>query len=132
MAHPLVYIHFPGTARQALEFYQGIFGGELSLNTFAQFGRDDGPADAVAHGMLTGTVELAGADAVGEDRPFQAEGLMLSLLGTAPGETLRTWFDQLADGGDVVDPLQVRPWGATDGQVVDRFGVRWLVGFEDA
>jgi len=131
MAHPLVYIHFPGTARLALEFYQGIFGGELSLNTFAQFGRDDGPADAVAHGMLTGTVELAGADAAGEDRPFQAEGLMLSLLGTAPAETLRTWFDQLAGGGDVVDPLQVRPWGATDGQVVDRFGVRWLVGFED-
>ena len=131
MAHPLVYIHFPGTARQALEFYQGIFGGELSLNTFAQFGRDDGPAEAIAHGMLMGTVELAGADAAGEERPLRAEGLMLSLLGTAPGETLRTWFDQLSDGGDVVDPLQARPWGATDGQVVDRFGVRWLVGFED-
>jgi len=131
MAHPLVYIHFPGTARQALEFYQSIFGGELNLNTFAQFGRDDGPADAIAHGMLMGTVELAGADAAGEERPLRAEGLMLSLLGTAPGETLREWFEQLSDGGRVVDPLEVRPWGATDGQVVDRYGVRWLVGFED-
>jgi PhnB protein len=31
-----------------------------------------------------------------------------------------------------VDALQARPWGASDGQVIDRYGVRWLIGFEDA
>ncbi|MDP5228720.1 MULTISPECIES: VOC family protein [Arthrobacter] len=131
MAHPLVYIHFPGTARQALEFYQRVFGGELQLNTFAEFGRDDGPGDSIAHGMLSGLVELGGADAAGEDRPLRSEGLMLSLLGTAPAEKLTAWFGQLAEHGRVVEPLEVRPWGATDGQVVDRFGVHWLVGFEN-
>ena len=55
---------------------------------------------------------------------------MLSLLGTAEPATLRTWFDGLADGGEVLDDLQRRPWGASDGQVVDRFGLRWLIGFE--
>jgi len=131
MAHPLVYIHFPGTARQALEFYQGVFGGELQLNTFAEFGRDDGPGDSIAHGTLSGLVELGGADASSGDRSLRTEGLMLSLLGTAPAETLKFWFEQLALNGRVVDPLTLRPWGGTDGQVVDRFGVHWLVGFEE-
>jgi PhnB protein len=57
---------------------------------------------------------------------------MFSLLGTTSAATLRAWFAKLAEGGTILDELQERPWGATDGQVVDRYGVRWLVGFEDA
>ena len=56
------YLSFPGTAREALTFYQGVFGGELVLNTLADFGREDGPADAIAHGMLQGPVELFASD----------------------------------------------------------------------
>ncbi len=56
---------------------------------------------------------------------------MLSLLGTAEPATLRRWFAGLAaDGGTVVDDLQERPWGASDGQVIDRYGLHWLIGFE--
>ena len=55
---------------------------------------------------------------------------MLSLLGTAPPPALREWYSKLAEGGVVVDPLQRRPWGATDGQVVDRYGLHWLIGYE--
>ena len=55
---------------------------------------------------------------------------MLALLGTAGPATLRTWFARLAEGGRVVDDLQTRPWGASDGQVIDRYGLRWLIGFE--
>jgi PhnB protein len=45
---------------------------------------------------------------------------------------LRGWFARLSEGGSVVEALEERPWGASDGQVVDRFGVHWLIGFEDA
>ena len=31
------YISFRGTAREAMEFYQSVFGGELTLSTFADF-----------------------------------------------------------------------------------------------
>jgi PhnB protein len=55
---------------------------------------------------------------------------MLSLLGTADPATLRTWFSGLSEGGRVVDDLQTRPWGASDGQVIDRCGLHWLIGFE--
>jgi PhnB protein len=125
------YLHFPGTASEALAFYQEVFGGELILNTFGEFGRDDGPADAIAHGILRGPVSLCAADAGGGEEPFRSAGLMFSLLGTTSAAELRAWFDALAEGGTIREELQVRPWGASDGQVMDRYGVPWLVGFED-
>jgi PhnB protein len=125
------YIHFPGTAREALSFYAEVFGGEVELYSFAEFTRADGPADAIAHGYLVDApVALYAADVAGEDVAFRAQGLMLSLLGTADATTLRGWFARLADGGTVVEDLQERPWGAFDGQVIDRYGVPWLIGFE--
>lgn len=132
MTAPTPYLHLPGTAREALAFYAGVFGGDARLFTFAEFNRDDGPADAIAHGqLLDGPVQLCASDVAGDERAFESRGLMLSLLGTADPTTLRTWFERLSEGGTVVDDLQVRPWGASDGQVVDRYGLHWLIGFED-
>ncbi len=131
MADPEPYVLFPGTAREALTFYGDVFGCAVQLHTFAEFNRADGPADAIAHGGLTGgPVALAGADVSGDERPVRSEGLMLALLGTADPPTLRTWFSRLSEGGRVVDDLQKRPWGASDGQVIDRYGLHWLIGFE--
>jgi PhnB protein len=127
-----LYIAFPGTAREALSFYADVFGGRTQVHTFLEFGRSDGPDDAVAHGFLVDTpVALNASDVAGDEPPFSAQGLMLSLLGTADAATLREWFARLAEHGKVLDDLQERPWGAVDGQVVDRYGVHWLIGFED-
>jgi PhnB protein len=129
---PTPYLHFPGTARQALTFYGGVFGCSVHLHTFEEFKRTDGSAEAIAHGYLTeGPVRLFGSDAAGGEPPFRCEGMMFSLLGIADPSTLRDWFSRLSEGGRVVDALQARSWGASDGQVVDRFGVHWLIGFED-
>jgi PhnB protein len=131
MTAPTPYLHLPGTAREALTFYAAVFGCGVELHTLADFNRTDGPPDAVAHGYLVdGPVELFASDASGEERPFSAEGLLFSLLGTADPATLRGWFVGLSDGGRVIDDLQRRPWGASDGRFVDRFGLHWLVGFE--
>lgn len=131
MTDPKPYIHFPGSAREALTFYGDVFGCAVYLHTFAEFNRTDGPSDAIAHGGLTeGPVALFGADVAGDERPLRCEGLTLSLLGTADPSTLRAWFARLSEGGRVVDDLQKRPWGASDGQVIDRYGLHWLIGFE--
>jgi PhnB protein len=127
---PLVYLSFPGTAREALGFYADVFGGELSLHTYEDFGRSDGPPDAIAHGVLDGVVAVAGADAATGEKVVKPQGFMLSLLGAADPEVLHEWFDKLAVGGRVVDPLAPKPWGASDGQVVDRHGLHWLIGYE--
>ena len=132
MTAPQLYVNFPGTAREALEFYAQIFGGELSLYTYAEFSRTDGPANAIAHGVLSGMVSLGGSDAADGEKTVAMEGAMLSLLGTADPEVLHEWFDKLADGGRILDPLAPKPWGASDGQVIDRHGLHWLIGYEPA
>jgi len=131
MTDPTPYLLLPGTARKALTFYGQVFGSKVQLHTFADFGRTDGPADAIAHGYLEdGPVVLFAADVAGDEPSFRCEGMMLSLLGTASPSTLRGWFADLSEGGRVVDDLQRRPWGASDGQVIDRYGLHWLIGFE--
>lgn len=130
MTAPTLYLWFPGTATAALNFYQSVFGGEVETFTFEQFGRTDGPPNAMAHGQLTGTVTLYATDAApGEETPTMT-GASLALLGTAEPKVLAQWFEKLSDQADVFDPLQERPWGATDGQLKDKYGVRWLIGWE--
>lgn len=124
------YLLFPGDARSALETYLRIFGGELELHTYGEFGRDDGLSDAIAHGSLHGPVELFAADAEPGAEPLQLRGILFSLLGADEPAVLERWFAELAEGGTVVDPLQKRPWGDHDGQVTDRFGITWLIGYE--
>ncbi|HEV7203490.1 MAG TPA: VOC family protein [Jatrophihabitans sp.] len=127
------YLLLPGTAREALTFYGDVFGCAVNLHTLAEFGRTDGPADAIAHGYLSdGPVTVFAADVTGDETPLRVDGLMFSLLGTSDPAALHEWFARLADGGTVLDDLQIRPWGATDGQVVDRYGLRWLIGYEPA
>lgn len=129
MTAPTPYLHFPGTAREALTFYHSIFGGELQINTYGDFARDDGPADAVAHGMLQGPVTLFAADAAAGEPVVQLQGVLFALLGTAEPTVLQQWFSALSEGGAIVDPLQRRAWGDHDGQVADRYGVTWLIGY---
>ncbi|MDD7963037.1 VOC family protein [Microbacterium thalli] len=131
MPAPVPYIHFAGHAAEALTFYRSVFGGELQLHTFADFGREDGAPTLIAHGELRGPVDVFGADATATDEPVSVSGLMLALLGAADADTSRRWFDALAELGTVVDPLQRRAWGDHDGQVRDAWGITWLVGFSE-
>ena len=59
MTAPMIYVSFPGTAREALGFYCDVFGGEVALYTKGEFGSSDGPPDHIAHGVLNGVVSLA-------------------------------------------------------------------------
>lgn len=126
--YPTPYLLLPGTAREALTFYAGVFGGEVQLFTRAQMSGDSD--EAVGHGELAGPVHLFAADAASGEAPVRVEGLMLALLGAADPDTLRGWFAALADDGTVLDDLQRRPWGDWDGQVRDAYGVTWLIGFQ--
>ena len=131
MSDPTPYLRLPGTARDALTFYAEVFGCSVELHTYSDFSRSDGPADYIAHGQLTGgPVALFATDVPEGEVSPQGQGMMLALLGTATPEVLRGWFARLGEGGHVVDQLQARDWGASDGQVVDRFGIHWLIGFE--
>lgn len=124
------YLFFPGNAAEALNFYQSVFGGELVLYTYADAQRSDGPADAIGHGMLQGAVELFAADAAGDEDAVHIVGASFALLGTAEPAVLHEWFAKLSEGGTALGQLQQRLWGDFDGQVTDRYGIRWLIGYQ--
>ncbi|MET3905201.1 VOC family protein [Paenarthrobacter sp. 4246] len=131
MTTQTLYLWFPGNAAEALRFYHETFGGELTLHTFEEFGRTDGPPAAIAHGELSGPVNLYATDTSDGEESVSMTGVSIALLGTADASTLTQWFATIAQGGgSVLDPLQKRSWGAYDGQIIDRFGVRWLIGYE--
>src|SRR6218665_3534600 len=106
MAGLTPYVLFPGNAEEALEFYRGVFGGRLRLHRYAEFGRSDGPADAIAHGVLDGPVRFYGSDAGADEDAAQLTGVFFSLLGASDPETLHRWFGGLAAGGRVLQPLE--------------------------
>ncbi len=123
------YISFPGTARDAMRFYEGVFGGTLALNTFGEFGADDAAtADKIMHGMLetAGGFTLMGADLPPGMEHHPGNTIAVSLSGDDAGE-LRGYWDALSDGGTVTLPLERQMWGDEFGMCVDRFGVAWMV-----
>lgn len=119
------YISFSGNARQAMEFYQSIFGGELAVSTFADQRVPDAPADGVMHAQLTvdGKTLVMGSDGMDQ---ANLSGFSLSLSGSN-AEELRGYFKKLSDGGQITKPLAKESWGDEFGMLQDKFGVAWMV-----
>ncbi len=124
------YLGFRDTARQAMEFYQSIFGGELTLSTFADFHASENPAeqDLIMHGMLVtdAGLTLMGADTPSSMKYTPGDNYSVSLSGDDEAE-LRRYWDGLSAGGNVTMPLSPAPWGDSFGMCADKFGVNWLV-----
>jgi PhnB protein len=123
------YLNFNGTARQALEFYKSVFGGTLTLSTFAEMGAPNSPdADRIMHGQL-GTdagYTIMAADTTTGMEPQSISGFSVSLSGD-DGDALRGYWEKLSARGTTTMPLQKQSWGDEFGMCVDEFGVPWLV-----
>jgi PhnB protein len=124
------YLNFNGNARQALEFYTSVFGGDLSMNTFASFGNDGPDGERIMHGMLQTDAgySIMAAD-VTSDMTYEAPaGFTVSLSGDADSASdLRRYFEKLAASGTITMPLQKQVWGDEFGMCVDGYGIPWLV-----
>jgi PhnB protein len=123
------YLSFRGNARQAMEFYQGVFGGTLRLNTFGEFNPEAGPiADQIMHGMLetTSGYTIMGADTPPEMAHNPGDNITVSLSGDDSVE-LRGYWEKLSASGKVSVPLEKQMWGDEFGACVDRFGIPWMV-----
>jgi PhnB protein len=123
------YIAFTGDAKQAMEFYQSVFGGELTMSTFGEFGTPDAAiADQIMHAMLeTG----AGYTLMASDTPpgmtrTPGDNITISLSGD-DGQALHGYWEKLSSDGTVSVPLEKQMWGDEFGQCTDRFGVNWMV-----
>jgi len=124
------YVSFRDTAREAMEFYKSVFGGELTVSTFGDFQASDDPdeQDKVMHSQLTtpGGLVLMAADTPNSMEYTPGTSISISLSGDDEPE-LTGYYEKLADGGTVTEPLAKAPWGDSFGMCVDRFGINWLV-----
>ena len=124
------YLNFRGQAREAMTFYQSVFGGQLDVMTFADMGGMGVPESESGQVMHSALSVSDSVQLMGSDVPSHMEGDFpngqISLSGD-DDETLRGWFEKLSDGGQVTMPLEKAPWGDSFGQLTDRYGVSWLV-----
>lgn len=123
------YISLRDTAREAGRFYQSVFGGELSVMTFAE-GMPTGDASLdqlVMHSQLTapnGFVMMV-ADTPPSMEVGAGGNISISLSGTDEAELTGYWT-ALSASGTVTVPLERAPWGDQFGVCLDRFGVAWM------
>ncbi|AQP49039.1 hypothetical protein BW730_17595 [Tessaracoccus aquimaris] len=123
------YLALDGTCRQAMEFYQSVLGGDLSVMTFgeAQGGAEFPGSDRVMHSSLTtddGMVIFA-SDTM-EGMP-QTQGDTVAVSISGDDDRLAGFFAKLSEGGQPVVPFEKQMWGDVYGMVRDQFGVLWHV-----
>jgi PhnB protein len=133
LAH--IYVHFPGTAEEALRYYETVFGTRIvAMQTFgdAPFVKD-APESAkrkIMHAQLpiTETVHLMASDVVEGFTPKGTFGTNFKVVVVAKDkEEADRAFEALSNGGKVTMPIGNAPWGPYFGMCVDRFGVGWMV-----
>jgi PhnB protein len=128
------YLSFKDNAREAMEFYKDVFGGELNVSTFGEYGGSDEagapPDDGVMHSQL---VTPSGFTLMGADTPPGMEfipgtNIAISLSGGPDeAEELRGYWAKLSMDGTVGVALEKQMWGDEFGMVVDKFGIGWMV-----
>ena len=121
------YLHFRGTAREAMEFYRSVLGGALSMMTFGQYGMEGQQADQIMHAQLETSSgdTLMGSD-IPDGMPFPEGSWTVSLSGDE-ADVLRGWWEGLGDGATIETALKKQMWGDEFGQLRDRYGVTWIV-----
>src|SRR3954451_16436662 len=126
------YVNFQGKAREAMEFYHSVLGGELYLQTQDEQGtpRPAGPGDSIAYSQL----DAAGALIIGVDGhpnyPAAVGENMAVALGGTDRERLSEIFNKLAEVGQLKMPLRKQPSGAEVGWLADRFGINWMMSID--
>jgi len=140
------HLNFRGTAKHALEFYRDVFGGELTMATYGDFGMPaDAPgADKIVFGQLDNAAgfRVMAYDIPGEDLADSAQTagtthrdngatltdrtFFLSLRGGSLDEVSGYW-ESLLEGATIVEPLAASAWSPGFGMLTDQFGVTWVL-----
>ena len=131
------YISFGGKTAEAMDYYKSVFGGEANV----QLAKDGPMADKtpedrkndVFHADLTTAAgfHILGSDMMSGDEVLKNNVISLALMPDSE-EQLQEYFDKLSNGGKVVWPVRESEWGSTYAQVVDKYGVQWMLNFDKA
>jgi len=123
------YLNFRGNARGAMKFYQSVFGGELTMQTFGDAKMAETPTekDLIVHAVLkSGPITIMASDTHPSMKLTVGNNVHMSISG-GDRAGLTKMFNELAKGGKVDMPLAKQFWGDAYGQVTDKFGVHWML-----
>lgn len=141
----VTHLNFHGNARQALEFYHSVFGGNLVIATYADFGapKDMPNADQVVWGQVAAA---SGFQVMAYDVPSLEQSsrttipstrrengmtitdapFFISLRGESVSEIEALW-EKLSERATIIEPIAQSPWAQLFGMLTDCFGVTWVV-----
>ena len=128
------YLTFNGNCREAMEFYKECLGGTLVLQTIGESPMADKMPqqmkDCILHATLTKeTLILMGSDMVGEKGLIKGNAVSLC-LNCSSEEEIKTCYANLSKSGEATHPLETTFWGATFGDLTDKYGNHWLLNYE--
>ena len=129
--HVAPHLNFRGEARQALQFYQSVFGGDLVIVTYKDLGQVDEPADAdkVIWGQVAAEngFKVMAFDATTRV-PFERgqNSFYIAARFTTADEAQNCW-EKLRSDASIRHDLGPAPWSPVYGMLQDRFGIVWVV-----
>lgn len=124
------YLNFNGKCREAMLFYQQCLGGELMMQKVSESPMAiQLPSHAFANilhsTLVNNNLTLMGSDMMGANL---VKGNEVTLcLNCSDNEEITTFFTKLSSGGEVRTPLHQTFWGATYGELTDKFGMHWML-----
>jgi PhnB protein len=128
------YLGFRDNTREAMQFYETVFGGKIELHTFKELHASSDPSEdeLIMHSMIEAG---NGITFMAADTPKRMEykpgtNVSMSLSGDNDDE-LTGYFDKLSVGGKVTMPLAQASWGDKFGMVTDKFGIQWLINISE-
>ena len=142
MATVNIYLTFDGNCEEAFKFYQSVFGGQIPyMGRFKDMPPDEesqvkpGEENRIMHMSLPISKEtiLMGSDTGGEWASGYSQGNNFSISITADSkEEANKLFKGLSAGGKVTMPLSKTFWSECFGMLTDKFGINWMVSFDEA
>lgn len=133
-----VYLNFPGTAKEAFEYYETVFRSKIvAVQTFGQTPFVGAVSDSVKDKIMniqlpiTETIHLMASDSVGGMGPPLVVGnnFHITIVANDKSEADRV-FEALSKDGKVSMPIANAPWGPHFGMCTDKFGIQWMVSLD--
>jgi PhnB protein len=126
------YLTFNGQCREAMTFYQQCLGGELVMQKVSETPMaaqmPSEMAGQIMHSCLTnGAVVLMGSD-LSRSKPVRGNDFTL-VLNCTSDEEINQYFEKLSEGGEVKMGLHQTFWGATYGELTDKYGFNWALNY---
>ena len=136
-----VYLIFDGNCEKAFDFYKSVFGGEIPyVGRYKDMPPGEGKVpekdlEKIMHMSLQVDKDtvLMGSDAGGEWAPIYKQGNNFSLsINASSKENADKIFNDLSKGGQVTMPMAKTFWGDYFGMLTDKFGINWMMSYNES